>query len=202
MKRPRLRAKSETRTADGTDGTTLQLLPFGPPALFESEDASAYNDLLSRISSAIKPTNIIEEIWTREYADLTWEVFRLRRLKTALLTASAHIGLEVVLKPMVDEGLVELVDAWARGEPQAIQRVKRILNAANLSMDAVLAQTVFEQIDKLERIERMLATVEARRNAVLREIDRYRTARRDVDEVERHQLQIIDMKPDGAKSAA
>ena len=207
MKRVRLHAKSETRTVGRTDGVALQLLPFGPPPLLEGEDATAYDDLLARVSTAVKPTNIIEDIWVREVVDLTWEALRLRRLKTAHLTASAHIGLEVVLKPLVDEGLVELVEAWARGEPQAIQRVKGILNSANLTMDAVIAQTVLEQIERLERMERMLATVEGRRNATLREIERYRATRTDalrpnVDEGDNRKLQIIDVKPDQAKNVA
>ena len=205
-RRVRLHAKSETRTVDRTDGAALQLLPFGPPPLLEGEDSTAYDDLLARTSTTVKPTNIIEDIWVREIVDLTWEALRLRRLKTALLTASAHIGLEVVLKPLVDEGLVELVEAWARGEPQAIQRVKNILNSADLTMDAVIAQTVFEHIEQLERMERMLATVEARRNATLREIERNRATRADafrrpVDEVEHSPLQIVDMKSNGAKNA-
>ena len=205
MKRVRLH-ESETRTVGRADGVALQLLPFGPPPLLESEDATAYDDLLTRISTAVKPTNIIEDIWVREFVDLTWEALRLRRLKTALLTASAHIGLEVILKPLLDDGVAELVEAWARGEPQAIQRVKGILNSANLTMDAVIAQTMFEQIEQLERMERMLATVEARRNAALREIDRYRATRagvlrRTVDEVAQYPLQVVDMKSARPKSA-
>ena len=100
-----------------------------------------------------------------------------------------------------------LVEAWARGERHGIQRVKGILNSANLTIDAVIAQTVFEQIEKLEGMERMLAMIEVRRNATLREIDRYRATRTDafrraVDEVEHSPLQIVDMKSSGAKNAA
>jgi hypothetical protein len=155
-------------------------MPFGPPSLIEGEDATAYDELLARISTAVKPTNIIEDIWVREVVDFTWEALRMRRLKTALLTASAHIGLEGVLKPLLDDGITELVEPWARGEPDAIQQVKGILNSANLTIDAVIAQTMCELIEKLERIERMLAMIEARRNATLREIDRYRATRSDV----------------------
>jgi hypothetical protein len=41
-------------------------------------------------------------------------------------------------------------------------------------MDAVNAQTLAENIEGMERIERMLAGLETRRNAILREFDRRR----------------------------
>jgi hypothetical protein len=141
MKRPRLHSKSDTRTVSRSVRLAMQSLPFGPPPLLEGEDSNAYDELLARISTAVKPTDIIEDIWVREVTDLTWEALRLRRLKTALLSASAHIGLDLILKPLLDDAVVHLVEAWARGEQAAIQRVKDILNSANLSMDAVIAQT-------------------------------------------------------------
>jgi hypothetical protein len=206
MRKNEGRSSSMRRVRLEADVPARQLLPFGPPPLLEGEDAAAYDDLLVRISTAVKPTDIILDILVRDVVDLTWEALRLRRLKTALLTASAHIGLEVILKPLLDDGVAELVEAWARGERHAIERVKGILNSANLTMDAVIAQTVFEQIERLESMERMLAMAEARRNAALREIDRYRATRADafrraVDEVEHSPLQIVDMKSGGAKNA-
>jgi hypothetical protein len=193
------RVKLGIRENKKTHGPGLQVMPFGPPSLIEGEDATAYDELLARISTAVKPTNIIEDIWVREVVDFTWEALRMRRLKTALLTASAHIGLEGVLKPLLDDGITELVEPWARGEPDAIQRVKGILNSANLTIDAVIAQTMCELIEKLESIERMLAMIEARRNATLREIDRYRATRSDVlrrttDELKNYPVHVIDMK--------
>ena len=169
-KRVRLRPENEA------DAAAQQMLPFGPPPLLEGEDAAAYDDLLVRISTVVKPANIIEDIWVRDVVDLTWEVFRLRRVKAALLTANAHIGLEVLLRPLVEDGIGELVEKWARGDRRAIQQVKTILSSAKLTMDAVFAETVSVHIEQLERMERMLAQLEARRNAILREIDRHRDA--------------------------
>ena len=52
-----------------------------------------------------------------------------------------------------------------------------------------MAETLSRTIDSFERMDRMLASAEARRNNALREIDRHREAlgaamRRAVDEVE------------------
>ena len=53
---------------------------LGPPPLLEGEDAAAYDELLGRISGAVKPSDIFEEIWVQDIVDLVWEVVRLRRL--------------------------------------------------------------------------------------------------------------------------
>ena len=62
---------------------------LGPPPLFEGEDTAAYDERLARISGAVKPTDIFEEIWVGDIVDLVWEAVRLRRLKASLMTATA-----------------------------------------------------------------------------------------------------------------
>ena len=56
---------------------------FGPAPLIEGEDAAAYDELLVRISAAVKPADILEDIWVREIVDLVWGAFRLRRFKAS-----------------------------------------------------------------------------------------------------------------------
>ena len=58
---------------------------FGPPPILEGEDAQAYNELLASISGAVKPSDTIEELWVCDIVDLTWEIFRYRRIKTNFL---------------------------------------------------------------------------------------------------------------------
>ena len=72
---------------------TLPPVPFGPAPLIEGEDAGAYDELLVRISCAVRPGDIFEEIWVRDIVDLVWEAFRLRRLKACLVTAGARSAL-------------------------------------------------------------------------------------------------------------
>ena len=64
-------------------------------------------------------------------------------------------------------------------------------------MDAVMAQTLSLKLDDLERIERMIAVAEARRNIILREIEWHRAMlsqmlRRAVRQVEDGQLRVIE----------
>jgi hypothetical protein len=62
---------------------------FGLPPLLGSEKQTDYEELFARISEAVKPADILEEIWICDIADLTWEVLRLRRLKAVLIDASS-----------------------------------------------------------------------------------------------------------------
>jgi len=75
--------------------------------------------------------------------------------------------------------------------------VARALNEAGLTIDEATAKTLESKIDVFERIDRMLASAEARRNNALREIDRHRDAagtavRRAIDEVEDVEFRDIE----------
>jgi hypothetical protein len=54
------------------------------------EDTAAYDELLLRISTAVKPIDILDEICVRDYVDLTWEILRFRRLLIGFISASAY----------------------------------------------------------------------------------------------------------------
>jgi hypothetical protein len=185
-----------------------RLALFGPPPLLEGEDTAAYDELLVRISGAVKPADIFEEIWVRDIVDLVWEAFRLRRLKANLMTTVAHKGLGGILGPLMDwDDAHDLTEAWARRERTAIERVDELLASAGLTMDAVMAQTLSLKLDDIERIDRMIATAEGRRNAILREVDRHRTTwgqnlRQAVQQIEAAEIKVIDAQPDTTRTAA
>ena len=150
---------------------------LGRPPLIPGDDIAAYDTLLARVSGAVRPRNVIEEAWVRDVVDLLWEAVRLRRLKAALMTACADMGLQKVLTGLgVGGDTYELARRWAARELEAAGRVDAILDAAGLGMEHVMARTLRQNIAEIERIERMIASLEARRAATLREIDRYRAA--------------------------
>ena len=92
--------------------STLHRL-FGPPPLIAGERADDYNKLLDRISRDVKPTDTIEEIWVRDVVDLTWETFRLRRLKVRLLEVNLHKGLAIALEPTLDWSDANDLSDWS-----------------------------------------------------------------------------------------
>jgi hypothetical protein len=149
---------------------------LGRAPLIPGDDSSGYDTLLARVSAAVRPGDFIEEAWVRDVVDLIWEAVRLRRLKAALLTACADRGLRDVLTGINVTGntAFALAGPWAAREPAAVEKVDAILAAAGLGIDHVMAQTLRRHIGEIERIDRMIASAEARRSATLREIAHHR----------------------------
>ena len=155
----------------------LPLAPFGPAPLIEGEDAAAYDELLLRISSAVRPADIFEEIWVRDIVDLVWEALRLRRLQASLFTAGARMALTHTLAPALGYAQAEgLARSWAAREPGAAAAVEERLAIAGGGLEGLMAKGLRYELDPIERVDRMIMAAEARRNAALREIDRHRTA--------------------------
>jgi hypothetical protein len=150
---------------------------LGPRPLIDGEDGTNYDVILERISADVAPADFVEEIWVRNVVDLVWESVRLRRLKSQLLHAAAHEGLDLVLTPLIDwVDARQLSRKWASGDEEAVCEVERLLDRAGLTIDAVMAQTLAARIDDVERIDRMIIIAEVRRDAVLREIRSRRLA--------------------------
>jgi hypothetical protein len=172
---------------------------FCPPQLIAGEDRGAYDDFFAKVCATVKPTDIIEQIFVRDFVDCDWDVRRGRRLKVALMAATAWQGLKKVLEPISFEGWLDLVEAWAARKPEAIEEVDNRLAAAGLTIDAVMAQTLCEHLDEVRGIEAMIAMAEVRRNAALCEIERHRATlalrlRQTVEQIDA-EYQEVDAKP-------
>jgi hypothetical protein len=176
------------------ESTGLPFLAVAP--LIAGEDAASYEELLARMTATLEPADILEEIWVRDIVDLVWDAFRLRRLKSHLLTASAHEGMAKVLEGLDFTDPWHTSRKWAARSQEAVEEVETALRAAGLGMDAVMARTLSVRIAEIERIDRMTMAAEARRNAVLHEIDHHRAAfarrmKRTIDELEESVLKAI-----------
>jgi hypothetical protein len=57
---------------------------FGAPSLIYGENPIAYQTLLTRVTAEVQANGVFEEIWVQDYVQLSWEAFRLRRLKAKL----------------------------------------------------------------------------------------------------------------------
>src|SRR5215471_1697254 len=58
---------------------------FKRPPLLNEEDSIEYWMLVRQCITHVSPTAIIEWIWLKDVVDLTWEIWRLRRLRAALV---------------------------------------------------------------------------------------------------------------------
>lgn len=171
---PRSKAVSVPNAPIRATNVDMQAL-LGPPPLLDGEDAEAFGALHAQLSTAVAPSDVIEHMWVRDVVDLLWETLRLRRLKTQLVQASAHQGLDKILEPRVEWiTRKRLVEGWATRDPQSMRDVRAVLKKAGLEESAIHAQTVEVKLETIEKIDRLIAVSEARRNAALREIDRRR----------------------------
>ena len=62
-----MRAKSKNRPASNS---LSRAYLFGPPPIIEGEKAKDYGKLLERVFNALRPTDFVEEIWARDFADV------------------------------------------------------------------------------------------------------------------------------------
>jgi len=171
--------------------------------VLDNEDPSAYEEIFARISAVVKPADFLEEIWVRDVVALVWEAFRLRRLKTCLLETAAPHGLARVLSPFLPQTTVrEIVTGWAGRDSERVEQVEGLLDQAGLTMEHIIAEALADRIDDIERIDRMIASAEQRRGAMLREVDRHRAslaARLRLASDEVVQAEFEDVLPSGAQ---
>ena len=193
-------SKPPSLSLASTDGSPTvnaldRVIAIAPTPLLRGEEKADYAEVAMRLVNAAKPRDAIEEFLIRDALDLTWEILRLRRAKTGILKASMNTGVEGVLEAVscdprrVYRPAQELSSRWMAGDKSARKEVEAALNRAQLSIDDVTAKTLEHKLVTFERLDRMLASVEARRNNALRVIDRHRSAfgagvRQAIDEAE------------------
>jgi hypothetical protein len=152
-------------------------LLFGPSPLTEGEDPRQYDEIQTRFSAAIKPKDFVEEMWTRDVVDLTWDILRMRRIKAGLLTSVMSEGMDKILNQLLDwEEAHELSEAWSARDPEAIKTVDELLAAKGQTMELATARGFEARIDTFEQIDRMAMAAEGRRNSALRELERHRAS--------------------------
>ena len=139
------------------------------------EDARGYDELLAEVSRVLVPHDVIEDMWIRDVVDLAWDVLRLRRLKANLLRARAREALREVLDRLSEDAF-DLTRGWFARDAAAVDKVERALKSAGLSMDTVMAATLRQELEEIERIEAMIANAENRRGTALSEIERHRAS--------------------------
>jgi hypothetical protein len=170
-----------------------------PRQLLPGEKETDYAEVALRIVRAAKPRDAIEEFLVRDVVDLTWEILRLRRVEAGTLRASMGVGVRLVLDGLDGDysEAGKLGNSWAAGNDSARNKVDVILNKAGLTIDEVTARTRENKLASFERLDRLLASAEARRNNALREIDRHRDAlgggvRRSIEEIEDAEFRDVE----------
>jgi hypothetical protein len=89
-----------------SNGSTLTAVSwhslFGPPPLLEGEDAAAYDEFYGRVCAAVKPVDVIDEMFIVDIVSLELEVLRWRRAKSSLMRERGLEALQDFLREELD----------------------------------------------------------------------------------------------------
>ena len=129
------------------------------------------------MQEAVKPRDVIEQIAMRDFVDITWQIFRLRRLREPVITEGHAEVIKDMLTPLHGyREAADIRDAWLRGEGAAIDKLAAMLEQCRYTLDDVHARALAAKIDVIERLDRMVSQAEHRRRLVIGELDRRRDA--------------------------
>jgi hypothetical protein len=169
------------RNATKSRAADAELLPLVPLLVTESEsDFKAVHDA---IRWEVKPCGIIEEMWLADLIYNVWEIARLRRCKAGIINTAFAAALKRLCSdllrhqgatvPDASERAARLAGAWFT-DRAAKREVSRLLDEFQLDETAIEAEAIRHSADDLEALDRLLASLEARRNKALRCIAEYR----------------------------
>ena len=158
-----------------------RLLPASP--LLITESADEFDRLRDALDQELKPRGIIMQMYVADIAYLVWEILRLRRCKAGIINSAFRAGLERLLRYLlrepggdfhqVEDDAQDLAHAWF-SDPAAKKRVSELLRSFQLDESAIEAEAINRSAADLERLDRLLASLESRRNKALRCIADYR----------------------------
>jgi len=126
--------------------------------------------------------------------------------KVSQILAGINLDMREILERARARKAEELTQDYVQRKPGSIKLIDKLLAEAGLSIDALMVRALPVELDKIERIDRLITVAETRRNAMLREIDRRRAVlsealRRQVQEVE-GEFKVVEKTPAATKSAA
>jgi hypothetical protein len=162
------------------DGTLLPNLP-----LLITESANEFGALRDAFEREIKPRGIIEQMYVHDICSIVWEILRLRRCKVVIINSAFRSALEHLLVQLskepgqhnydVEDEAETLAHGWF-ADQEAKKQVSEILSRFDLDEAAIEAEAIRRSSSDLELLDRMLTSLESRRNKALGCIAEYRAS--------------------------
>ena len=154
----------------------------GAPLLI-TESKADFDRIRDALKEEIKPRGILEQIYVEDMAYLSWEVLRLRRSKAAIVNLAFRAALKELITQLLREPgqythelgdqPEELARDWF-SDPKVKKQVADLLQEYDLDESAIEAEAIRQSADDLERIDRLMASAEARRDKALVCVAQYR----------------------------
>src|SRR6266576_5190631 len=161
----------------------LAVLPKLP--LLITESAEEFDALRDAFEREIKPRGIIERMYVHDICAIVWEILRLRRCKVMIInsafrSALEHLLVELLKRPGQDGHYVKdkaqaLAHAWFTDQ-EAKKQVSETLSRFDLDEFAIEAEAIRKSSADLELLDRMLTSLESRRNKALGCVAEYRAS--------------------------
>jgi hypothetical protein len=158
------------------------LLPIAP--LLGAESADEYASLRKQLENEVVVRGPIEQIYLDDFASLVWEIWRVRRFKATIINNSRLAALQGILKQLLcsrdfdneydcEQAAEELARAWFHSKT-ARTKVAKLLRRFDMNEDTIEAEAFRLCGEDVERLDRILAGLELRRDKALRCIADYR----------------------------
>jgi hypothetical protein len=159
----------------------LTLLPKLP--LLITESADDFDALRDAFEQEINPRGIIEQMYVHDISAIIWEILRLRRCKVVIINAAFSRALEGLLMQLSEPGQLnfglrearELAHAWFT-DKEVQKRVSEALSRFDLDESAIEAEAIRKSSSHLELLDRILTSLETRRNKALCCVAEYRAS--------------------------
>jgi hypothetical protein len=161
----------------------LALLPKLP--LLITESADEFDALRDAFEQEIKPRGIIEQMYVHDICAIVWEILRLRRCKVIIINSAFRSALQNLLKQLLRlpgqyeyqvEGEAEaLAHSWFTDQ-EAKKQVSELLSRFDLDESAIEAEAIRRSSSDLELLDRMLTSLESRRDKALGCVAQYRAS--------------------------
>src|SRR5262249_1820964 len=161
----------------------LTLLPKLP--LLITESADEFDALRDAFEGEIKPRGIVEQMYVHDICSIVWEILRLRRCKVVIINSAFRSALQNLLKQVlrqpgqyeydVEDEAKALAQAWFTDQ-EAKKQVSEILARFDLEESAIEAEAIRRSSSELDLLDRMLTSLESRRDKALGCVAQYRAS--------------------------
>ena len=161
----------------------LALLPKLP--LLITESAEEFDALCDAFEREIKPRGIIEHMYVHDICSIVWEILRLGRCKVVIINSAFRSALQHLLMQLlkgpgeydyeVENQAQALAQSWFTDQ-EAKKQVSETLSRFDLDESAIEGEAIRRSSSDLELLDRILTSLESRRNKALACVAEYRAS--------------------------
>jgi hypothetical protein len=161
---------------------TKEAMSYFRPALLRTESEEDFEKLFDELKRDVQPATFIELMYVRDIAVIMWDILRHSRDKANIINNAFRTALTNLLQPIllppsasgayIHETLLsaqKLAYDWFYSQ-EGKDQVSELLQEAGLDIRAVEAEAFRLRLDEIERVDRVLTGLEARRDKALRSI--------------------------------